>query len=72
MRSAFGALLPESKSCECEHAAHLYAGELTPHGNPGHKYMQRFMQLAPVKTAYGTFRVCPDCAKDCLAYSRTD
>lgn len=41
----------------------------TPNGNPGHKYGVRFHELAVVnvKTPYGTFRVCRDCADDCLA-----
>lgn len=52
--------------CECEHAAHFGRG-LTPNTNPGHKYGQDFVvqALTPVKTAHGTFNMCPDCLNDC-------
>lgn len=53
--------------CECEHAAHFHdEGKKTPFGNPGHKYGQDFHKLESVKTPYGTFKVCVDCAVDCL------
>lgn len=64
-----------TKPCGCEHTAHFFGSTLdgprqhTPHGNPGHAYGTRFVLrvLAPLKTAYGTFTVCADCASDCLA-----
>jgi hypothetical protein len=60
------------KPCECEHAAHFFDDgprQHTPHGNPGHVYGTRFVPrvLSPLKTTYGTFTVCADCASDCLA-----
>lgn len=58
-----------ARSCECEHAAHggpdFPAQTHTPHGNPGHDYGAKFYTLFPVKTDYGTFRVCQDCKTDC-------
>lgn len=60
------------KPCECEHAAHFFdegPRQHTPHRKPGHRYGTHFMLrvLSPLKTAYGTFTVCSDCASDCLA-----
>ena len=61
--------------CQCEHAAHFLEHErvqrvpapLTPNGNPGHRYGQDFSDLfiVGVRTPYGTFSVCKDCARDC-------
>jgi hypothetical protein len=57
--------------CQCENAAHFHdAPALTPNGNPGHKYGQRFTHgLVAVVTEFGTFAVCADCRKDCQADS---
>jgi len=61
-----------TKSCECEHSSHFYrtGGErtLSPYGNPTHKYGVKFNStiLRGVKTPFGTFNVCKDCATDCL------
>lgn len=54
--------------CQCEHLAHFDKLWLTPNGNPGHQWNTRFNSkiLVPKKTPYGTFKVCPDCAKDCF------
>lgn len=52
--------------CECEHESHFcYAN--TPNGNPAHKYGVYYAQsfITPVKTPFGTFNVCKDCAEDC-------
>jgi hypothetical protein len=57
-----------TRHCECEHVAHSRNREhLTPNGNPGHKYGVRYAlsYLVKVKTTYGTFEVCKDCADDC-------
>ena len=55
-----------SKECQCEHIAHFVHEELTPNGNPGHKHGTRVYTLIPIKTEYGIFMVCEDCAQDCL------
>jgi hypothetical protein len=58
------------QACQCEHAAHFGAEYnsnnpvLTPNGNPGHKYGAE-SNLTAVKTPFGIFHVCGDCAKDC-------
>lgn len=57
--------------CECEHAAHFPEDKkLTLNGNPGHKYGAKFSPdyIVPVKTPYGIFRVCKDCANDCYQH----
>lgn len=60
----------ETKACECEHAAHFHdeGRQLTPNGNPGHKYGVKYAlsYIEPRKTVNGTFHVCRDCARDCL------
>ena len=55
--------------CECEHVCHMDTSKRSPLGNPGHKYGAKFHSLycEQIKTPYGTFRVCRDCAKDCYA-----
>ena len=54
-------------NCECEHVSHLDTNARTPNGNPGHIYgAAGWLNLQPVKTPYGTFHVCKDCADDCL------
>ena len=59
------------KRCECEHVAHgseSYPSYYkTPHGNPGHDFYAVFAEtaLVKVKTPFGIFRCCPDCASDC-------
>jgi hypothetical protein len=55
--------------CRCEHIAHTAREARTPNGNPGHSYGVRFSPslLRDLKTPYGVFRVCADCADDCLA-----
>lgn len=57
-----------TSKCECEHEAHFGDGN-TPNGNHGHKYGVYFAHhyIVPVKTAYGTFNVCKDCAGDCYS-----
>lgn len=56
------------RKCECEHQSHMDKDMHTPNGNPAHKYgvaySNRYMQ--DVKTPFGTFHVCKDCAEDCL------
>ena len=56
-------------TCQCEHACHTDKAKRSPAGNPGHRYGQIFALSAErrVRTAWGTFLVCYDCAKDCLA-----
>jgi hypothetical protein len=56
--------------CQCEHAAHFpddWEVQVTPNGNPGHKYGVAFLPAAirTVQTTYGAFNVCRDCAADC-------
>jgi hypothetical protein len=53
--------------CDCENHAHTDKSQRTPNGNPSHDYGQRFEQRAIVivKTPYGDFAVCADCANDC-------
>jgi hypothetical protein len=60
-----------TKSCECEHVSHFDKKKRSPAGNPNHRYGTKFAEsfITPVKTPYGTFHVCDDCAKDCLAIS---
>lgn len=57
-----------NSKCMCEHVAHLDENELTPNGNPGHQFAQRFYKgvLVQIHTTYGVIQVCPDCAKDCF------
>ena len=52
--------------CECEHISHLEY-EKTPNGKEGHDYGIKSTILIPVKTPFGTFNVCPDCANDCYS-----
>lgn len=64
-------------ACECEHAAHMHDEEPrknTPNGNPGHRYAQIFspLYILKVRTEFGTFRVCKDCAKDCLGHYESE
>lgn len=58
-------------SCQCEHACHMHdeGRKLSPNGNPGHVYGKKFYEraLTHVKTPFGVFTVCPDCAQDCYA-----
>ena len=62
-----------TRQCQCEHACHdsyqSRPGALikSPNGNPGHRYGQKFEEraLKSVKTAWGTFEVCPSCLGDC-------
>lgn len=61
-----------TRLCECEHAAHFERDKRTPNGNPGHKWGAKFATRVPVKTPYGTFHVCVDCASDCLAKQRVN
>lgn len=53
--------------CECEHISHTEPSKFTPKGDVGHAYGDTFGSLARVKTSYGTFSVCEDCADDCVA-----
>jgi hypothetical protein len=55
------------RNCQCEHESHHGSDKLTPNGNPGHRYGVRFWPeyLINVKTIYGDFQVCKDCAEDC-------
>ena len=55
--------------CACEHISHFEKLKHTPNGNPAHDYGMGFSPLfmTTVKTLYGTFRVCKDCAEDCLS-----
>ena len=58
------------KSCECEHGCHFRdAVCLSPFGNFGHKYGQKFPENVLVcKRTHGqTEMLCPDCAADCRA-----
>lgn len=59
----------DTKRCECEHVAHVDRDERTPNGNPAHAYGVRFAEraLETIKTTFGTFAVCRDCARDCHA-----
>lgn len=62
---------PSDRWCQCEHRAHAAQPHnwMTPNGNPGHKYGVAFdrQQVVEVKTPFGRFTVCKDCAADCLA-----
>lgn len=53
--------------CQCEHISHEDCTRLTPKGNTGHAYGLRVPigEIVTVSTAYGTFQVCFDCARDC-------
>ena len=57
----------QMKTCECEHVGHTEPGEHTPNGNPGHKYLAKYHDsyVKRVKTPYGVFQLCRDCAEDC-------
>lgn len=54
-------------ACLCEHTAHFNHTERTPNGNPSHKYAASFNPtfIVIVKSRYGSFDVCRNCAKDC-------
>lgn len=54
--------------CECEHDAHFEKNKRTPNGNPGHNYQSEYFEnyMRTVRTPYGSFLVCKDCAEDCL------
>jgi hypothetical protein len=57
------------KQCECEHIAHFPDEQAkTPNGNIGHSYGKPTGELTPIKTEWGTFKVCLDCASDCLGH----
>lgn len=65
-------LLPGHAFCECEHAAHFpedaYPNIVkTPNGNHAHNYGAIFLHagIVGVRTPYGVFHVCRDCAGDC-------
>lgn len=58
---------PSAYPCECEHAAHVDRNRRTPAGNPGHRYGAPFFNLKRVRTVFGHFDVCEDCARDCLS-----
>lgn len=66
-------LLPGQRYCECEHAAHFPEDvpetgvTHTPNGNPAHNYGAVFVEsnVVGVRTPYGIFHVCRDCAADC-------
>lgn len=51
-------------TCECEHVAHLDVFPQQAVGHAHHAYMELFEcnDLVHVKTVYGTFRMCKDCA----------
>jgi hypothetical protein len=58
--------------CECEHACHFDQGPDGAHTNrarPAHPYGEapEGSPLTPIKTDFGTFKVCKVCAEDCLA-----
>lgn len=57
----------EGRMCECEHRSHFKdSGELSPNGNPGHKYGVHYQRgMVAVKTGFGTIIVCEDCNTDC-------
>lgn len=48
--------------CQCEHVSHI---EPDRH-NVAHEYYAPVPSVQPVKTPFGTFHVCTDCAGDCL------
>lgn len=54
--------------CQCEHIAHD-GYEPTPNGLKGHPDNHEVDALATrkVKTPYGTYTVCLDCASDCYS-----
>jgi hypothetical protein len=62
-----------TQKCRCEHEAHFDRTKRTPFGNPGHEYGVSYAEplIQTVKTTWGTFQVCPDCAKDCLQVDRS-
>jgi hypothetical protein len=53
--------------CECEHICHLSNLRNSPNGNPGHRHGQSFdiVYVKTIKTEYGTYILCRDCADDC-------
>lgn len=61
--------MSKQEKCECENVCHFDANEGSPNGNPGHLYGIKFYgaYMRTVRTSYGEFRVCKDCAEDCLA-----
>ena len=46
--------------CECEHKSH-FADDDDFRGHEGHQYGRADSEVVPIKTAYGTFRICTDC-----------
>lgn len=55
--------------CQCEHESHFDFTKRSPDGNPNHRYGLLLYKevLLSIKTLYGTFKVCPGCAEDCMA-----
>lgn len=47
--------------CECEHKKHFDPNVGT------HPYMAILSTVLPIKSIYGTYHVCEDCAKNCIA-----
>ncbi len=54
--------------CECEHISHFERNRRSPNGNPTHKYGRLYAEsyMVSMDTEYGAFRVCKDCAEDCM------
>lgn len=48
--------------------------KLSPNGNPSHRYGTEFFDgaMSRVRTEYGTFIVCNDCAEDCHGGCQAD
>lgn len=65
--------MSDQRQCQCEHIAHFESDKRTPNGNPSHRADSFFHLdfIEPVKTPYGTFHVCRDCANDCYETWRT-
>lgn len=58
----------EKDVCQCEHTKHFSdGGRTTPidGGSWGHRYGARCASTVAIKTIYGTFNVCPECAEGC-------
>jgi hypothetical protein len=51
--------------CQCEHDSHFSSGSPAV-DHSCHEYMQEFIsgEVKPIKTIYGTFQMCKQCAND--------
>ena len=62
--------IPVSKNCTCEHSCH-FSGEPNNAGQNTHRYME-VPSVTVVKTPFGAFDTCQQCADVCLKNYKED